>query len=99
MTVSRKNKPPDFFDDNPVDPMQAATRWPRKAAPTPKKKAGFYISEPLLERFNRRFHQLKLDGVPIENKSTLVEIALTFALDDFEKGQKSVLLATLMKTA
>ena len=97
MTVSRENKPPDIFDDNPVDPMAVATRLPRKKASPPKKKAGFYISEPLLDRFNRRFHQLKLDGVPIENKSALVEIALTFALDDLDKGDQSILLAVFKK--
>jgi hypothetical protein len=57
--------------------------------PAPKKKAGFYLSEALIDRFNRRFHQMKLDGVPIENKSAFVEIALSYALDDLEKGEKS----------
>lgn len=99
MTVSKKNKLPDFFDDNPVDPMATAIRSQRRAAAPAKKKAGFYISESMLDRFNRRFHQLKIDGAPIENKSSLVEIALAFALDDFDKGEKSILLAGLMKTA
>lgn len=97
MTVSRRNEPPDIFDDNPVDPMTVAIRSPRKKAPLPKKKAGFYISESLLDRFNRRFHQLKLDGVPIENKSALVEIALTLALDDLDKGDQGILLAALTR--
>jgi hypothetical protein len=97
MTVSRNHRSPDIFDDNPLDPMTVATRSPRREAPPPKKKAGFYISEPLLDRFNRRFHQLKLDGAPVENKSALLEIALTFALDDFDKGDESVLLAALRR--
>ena len=97
MTVSRKKNSPDIFDDNPVDPMTVATRSPRMKASPPKKKAGFYVSEPLLDRFNRRFHRLKLDGVPIENKSALLEITLTFALDDLDKGDQSLLLAVFKK--
>lgn len=97
MTVSRQKNPPDIFDDDPVDPMTVATRSSRIKASPPKKKAGFYISQPLLDRFNRRFHQLKLDGVPIENKSALVEIALAFALNDLDKGDKSILLVALKR--
>jgi hypothetical protein len=97
MTVSNNHRRPDIFEDNPLDPMAVATRSGRRAAPSPKKKAGFYISEPLLDRFNRRFHQLKLDGLPVENKSALLAIALTFALDDFDKGEQSVLLAALSR--
>lgn len=96
MTVTRKkNRSPDIFDDNPVDPLAVATRSPRKTAVMPKRKAGFYLSEPLLERFNRCFHQMKLDGVPVENKSALLETALTFALDDLDKGDESVLMTAL----
>ena len=97
MTASRKNDPPDIFDDDPMDPMAVATGLSRKPAAPPKKKAGFYIAESILDRFNRCFHQLKLDGVPIDNKSSLVEIALAFALDDFDKGDKSTLLAELKR--
>lgn len=99
MTKSKKNEPPDIFDDSSFDPMTIATATgaDRKIAAAPKKKAGFYISETILDRFNRRFHQLKLDGVPIENKSALVEMALTLALDDFDRGKKSALLAALKK--
>ena len=61
----------------------------------PKRKAGFYFSEALLDRFNRKFHQLKLDGVPIENKSVLAEMALHFALDDMDRGEASQLLKRL----
>jgi hypothetical protein len=61
----------------------------------PKKKAGFYLSLTLLERFNRRYHQMKLDGVPIENKSALLEMALSFALDDLDKGERGRLWTEL----
>ncbi len=89
MTASDQKKSPDFFEEHDLDPLAAATG--RKGHPTSvrKKKAGFYLSEQLLERFNRRFHQMKLDGVTIENKSALVEIALHFALDDLDRGEAS----------
>jgi hypothetical protein len=56
-----------------------------------KKKAGFYISIDLLERFSRKFYELKLAGAAVENKSALLELALRFALDDLDKGPKSQL--------
>ncbi|MFZ5570405.1 MAG: hypothetical protein ACOZF0_08370 [Thermodesulfobacteriota bacterium] len=61
-------------------------------SPAGKKKAGFYLSAELLERFNRKFHELKLAGVRIENKSALIEAALTFALDDMDRGFSSKVL-------
>jgi hypothetical protein len=96
MTASERNKYPDFFEDHHLDPLATATgsRSP-KAAPTAKKKAGFYLSEALLDRFNRCFHQLKLEGAAIDNKSALLEKALAFALDDLEKGRQSILRAAL----
>jgi hypothetical protein len=60
-----------------------------------KKKAGFYISVELLNRFTRKFFELKLAGVAIENKSALLELALSFALDDLDKGTKSTVLKNL----
>ena len=57
-----------------------------------KKKAGFYISVDLLERFSRKFYEMKLAGVAVENKSALLEFALSFALDDLDKDHKSQLL-------
>lgn len=60
-----------------------------------KKKAGFYMSVDLLERFSRKFYELKLAGVAIENKSALLELALSFALDDLDKGHKSRLLQVI----
>lgn len=96
MTASEQNKSPDFFEEHDLDPMTTATG--RKTAakkPIPKRKAGFYLSEPLLERFNRRYHQMKLDGVAIENKSALVEVALAYALNDLDRGQQSEIVAAL----
>lgn len=95
MTASEQNKPPDFFEDQVMDPMAAATGVKPMAKSVPKKKAGFYLSIKLLDRFNRLFHQMKMEGVPIENKSALLEMALSFALDDLEKGEKSKLGAVL----
>jgi hypothetical protein len=57
-----------------------------------KKKAGFYLSADMLERFNLKFYELKLAGVTIENKSNLLERLLAFALDDIDKGQQSRIL-------
>ena len=64
---------------------------------TSKKKAGFYLSVDLLNRFNHKFHELKLAGVAIDNKSTLLESALSFALDDMDKGEDSQVLRNLGK--
>jgi hypothetical protein len=94
MTASERNKSPDFFEDYSLDPVMAATRRQPARKSVTKKKAGFYLSEPLLKRFNRLFHQMKLAGLPIENKSALLETALAFAMDDLEKGEHSQLLQT-----
>jgi len=97
MTASEHSKSPDFFEDHVIDPLAAATgaRPSEAAPPKSKKKAGFYLSEDLLERFNRRFHQMKLEGAAIENKSALLEIALTFALDDLDRGDQSHIKSAL----
>ncbi len=63
--------------------------------PTLKKKAGFYLSTNLIDRFTRKFHELKLAGIKIDNKSTLMEIAISFALDDIDKGNESRVLKQL----
>ncbi|MEE4262903.1 MAG: hypothetical protein V2I56_09440 [Desulfobacteraceae bacterium] len=60
--------------------------------PASKKKAGFYLSVDVLQRFTLKFHELKLTGVAIDNKSTLLELALSFALDDMDKGKSSRVL-------
>ena len=89
---------PDFFEEKHLDPVSIATGRSVAKAAVPKKKAGFYFSEALLDRFNRKFHQLKLDGVAVENKSMLAEMALGFALDDMDRGAASDLLKRLGKS-
>jgi hypothetical protein len=93
--ASGKKKSPDFFEDHWVDPVAAATRTQAAKAATRKRKVGFYISEDLLNRFNRKFHELKLSAIPIDNKSSLLEMALVYALDDLDKGKGSHLLKEL----
>lgn len=95
--VSKKSSSPDFFEDHWIDPVATATGIRPKEGPVRKKKAGFYISEALLERFNRKFHELKLAGMAIENKSALLELALTYALDDIDKDEQSSLLEQLKR--
>ncbi len=110
MATGRK-KLPDFFSDNGIDPVDAVTGKRRsragdkstssakdvKTGLSAKKKAGFYLSMEIIERFNRRFYELKLAGVAVDNKSTLLELALAFALDDMDKGPKSQVLKRLRK--
>jgi hypothetical protein len=62
-----------------------------------KKKAGFYLSIDLLDRFARKFYELKLAGIAVENKSALLELALSFALDDMDKGLESRVLRNIGK--
>jgi len=97
MTPTDNKTTPDFFDENRLDPVSVATGRPIAKAAVPKKKAGFYFSEALLDRFNRKFHQMKLDGLPVENKSMLAEKALDFALDDLDRGNASELLKRLRR--
>lgn len=98
MTLSEQKPSLDFFEDPGLDPITTATGTHRETVKQAvKKKAGFYLPEALIARFNHRFHTMKLDGVAIENKSALVEIALSFALDDLDKGEKSQIGATLNK--
>ncbi len=87
------NGPADFFEENRIDPVQAVTGG--KPLPVAKKKAGFYLSVEILERFNRKFFELKLAGSPVENKSALVEAALKYALDDLDRGDSSRVLNAL----
>jgi hypothetical protein len=93
---------PDLFDDHLPDPVEAATgrRQPSEglrppgrktpdAAPEAKRKAGFYLSDEILARFNTRFYELKLAGAAVGNKSALLEAALGYALDDLDRGVDS----------
>ena len=106
-----RNKLPDFFGEDGIDPVESATGNRRhlidetaassgkaaKSGMSTKKKAGFYLSKEILQRFNRKFHELKLAGVAIDNKSSLLELALAFALDDMDKGGKSRVLKSLRR--
>jgi hypothetical protein len=104
MTTHEDQKSPDFFDDPHFDPIGAAIgperldthRSGRSLAANEKRKAGFYISNDILNRFNRKFHEMKLEGVPVENKSALLEAALSFALSDMEQGKESRLLKMII---
>jgi len=96
---TRRHQMPDLFEDHLPDPMQAATgrRQPAKGlrpptTPEAKRKAGFYLSDELLARFNTRFYELKLAGAAVGNKSALLEAALGYALDDLDRGVDSRIL-------
>ena len=85
-------KPPDFFEPSPLDPIRSATGDAPPAPSIPKKKAGFYLTIDVLARFERKFYELKLSGAPVDNKSSLLEAALNFALDDLERNPQSRVL-------
>jgi hypothetical protein len=95
---------PDFFEERPFDPVNVAIGPGTKSgrvkskeiAADTKRKAGFYLSVDILNRFNRKFHELKLEGIAVENKSALLELALSFALDDMDKFNESRVLNRFM---
>ena len=101
--ANRKKKSPEFFEDHPFDPVSAATGAVSRAGSGPavrnsgkqKRKVGFYLSTSVVERFNRSFYELKLQGKSIENKSALLEAVLDFALDDIDRGAESRILTSL----
>jgi hypothetical protein len=103
--AKRTKKSPEFFEDNPFDPVSAATGTASKTPSGPagrvlgplKRKVGFYLSVTLLERFNRSFYELKLQGRSIENKSAFLEAVLDYALDDIDRGDESRILSNLAK--
>ena len=82
-------------EDRPANSSAAAGKTGQADGPAIKKKAGFYLSVNLLNRFNLKFHELKLAGVAIDNKSTLLEAALGFALDDMDQGEGSQVLKNI----
>jgi len=111
--MSNGDNAPEFYENHKFDPVLSAigpgenrqNEVEKKSSMEEKgdgsragkKKAGFYLSKDLLDRFTRKFHELKLTGVAIENKSTLIEAALSFALDDVDKGEGSRVLKKLQK--
>jgi len=86
---------PDFFEPPALDPIQAATGGQTTRPAAAKKKAGFYLSVTLLDRFDRKFYELKLAGAAVDNKSALLEAALSYALEDMERGEESRILQSL----
>lgn len=101
--ATRSKDSPDLFADSPLDPVESAIGYQRPSSSRQssrtagKKKAGFYLSVDVLQRFTLKFHELKLAGVPIDNKSNLLELALAFALDDMDKGKTSRVLQKLQQ--
>ena len=98
--TKKDSQKPAFFEEGATDPVAIATGVPEAAqetAPNQKRKAGFYLSQGLLDRFNTKFYELKLAGVSIENKSGLLELALEFALDDLDKEEAGELMARIKK--
>ena len=102
-----KEDRPDLFAEEGFDPVNIATgpegtmhaekdsqRYAArgKTGLSAKKKAGFYLSREILDRFALKFYELKLAGAPVDNKSALLELSLAFALDDLDKGFKGQLL-------
>lgn len=86
---------PHLSGDKKTPPPGTETNTKFDSGLAAKKKAGFYLSVNILERFTRKFHELKLAGVAIDNKSTLLELALSYALDDIDKGEGSRVLQSL----
>ena len=97
MTKKDKTKPA-FFEEGAADPVALATgATPTSPEPSSnlKRKAGFYLSQGVLDRFNAKFYELKLAGVSVENKSGLLESVLEYALDDLDRGDASELMARI----
>ena len=91
--ANRRPHIPDLFEDHTPDPVEAATgRRKAVSAAESKRKAGFYLSDELLGRFNTRYYELKLAGAAVVNKSALLEAALAYALEDLERGVNSTIL-------
>ena len=91
--ATKRHHLPDLFEDHAPDPVEAATGGRRPGAGSEtKRKAGFYLSDELLGRFNTRYYELKLAGASVVNKSALLEAALAFALEDLERGANSTIL-------
>ena len=81
-----------------TSPSSAAAKSSLAPKIVAKKKAGFYLSVELLNRFTHKFYELKLAGVPIENKSNLLEAMLAFALDDIDRGDDSQVIKKITDT-
>ena len=93
--VESATGPPQHSSGIRKAPPETKTKTRPETGPASKKKAGFYLSVNILERFSLKFYELKLAGVAIDNKSTLLELAMSFALDDMDKGEESLVLKSL----
>ena len=96
---SRRKTEPDLFEDGLPDPVEAAIGRGRgaPAAAGAKRKAGFYLTGDTLDRFDTKYYELKLAGAAVDNKSALLEAALSFALDDLDRGSESRILKAHIK--
>ena len=47
-----------------------------------KRKTGFYLTEETIDRLEKKYLLLKLEGIPVLSKSQLVEMALGMLFDD-----------------
>ena len=89
--------PQSSSEDKPAALSGAAAKTGPAVEMAVKKKVGFYLSVNIINRFTHKFHELKLAGVAIDNKSTLLETALGFALDDMDKGEGSQVLKKIRR--
>lgn len=87
----KDNQAADFFPETSFDPLIAAVRGENHDSD--KKKAGFYLSRGLLERFDKTFYTLKIEGKGVENKSALVENLMTYALNVLDEEGYEALTA------
>jgi hypothetical protein len=94
MTGRDAKKGLELFEDVVLDPMAVATGSDDPTS-ADKRKAGFYLPVDLLERFDRKFYELKLSGAKVANKSALLEAVLRFALEDMDRGRRSRLLRAM----
>lgn len=56
-----------------------------------KRKAGFYLPESYIDKLDKTYLQLKLNDVPIANKSQLIEFALDLLFADLEQEDSTIL--------
>lgn len=54
-------------------------------------KAGFYLSDDFIGRFNTRLYEFKLASDPVENKPTLA-----IALEDLDRGADNRILRSFL---
>ena len=90
VNVERKRSSVPFDLDRYTKAGAARCREQHRQALARLAKAG-----ELLDRFNRKFHELKLAGSPVENKSVMLEKMLTFSLNAMDGGDETVMAVRL----